>query len=300
MSATNHRNRPRYRIELLHRPGLRLSEAEFARLVANVRTVAAECFEEIPDYQCMRGTREELADKVMTLAWRPDGTLAGFCSAVLLPVPRVGEVLHLGLTCVSERDRSSGLTHRLTSKLTIQFLLRHRPLSRVWVTNVACVLSSLANVGRHFDQVYPSPEGPELPTITHRRIAEAVDTLYRDKIYIRHDAELDRDAFVFRGSVRGTVFQKDEGDSRFHHRDAASNAFYTSLLSFEDGDEILQIGSMSLLTGLRYLRRKRATKPARTREAIASRTPRVPESPIAPPVPSWSHPEMTVQSATRF
>ncbi len=300
MSVMKRRDRSRYRIELLHRPGLRLSEADFARLVANVRAVAAECFEEIPDYQCMRGTRAELSDKVMTLAWRPDGTLAGFCSAVLLPVPRVGEVLHLGLTCVAQRDRSSGLTHRLMSKLTIQFLLRHRPLSRVWVTNVACVLSSLANVGRHFDQVYPSPEGPEIPTITHRRIAEAIDALYRDKIYIRHDAELDRDAFVFRGSVLGTVFQKDEGDSRFHHRDDASNAFYTSLLSFEDGDEVLQIGSMSLLTGLRYLRRKRAAAPARTRDAVVSRTPHVPEAPIAPPVPTWSHARMPEAPATRL
>ncbi|MFN7955004.1 MAG: hypothetical protein U0610_24975 [bacterium] len=299
MSTVNHGKRSRYRIEMLHRPGLRLSEADLARLVANVRTVAAECFDEVPDYQCMRGTRAELSDKVMTLAWRADGTLAGFCSAVLLPVPGVGEVLHLGLTCVSQRDRSSGLTHRLTSKLTIRYLLRHRPLSRVWVTNVACVLSSLANVGRHFDRVYPSPEGPETATTTHRRIAEAIDTLYRDKIYIRSDAELDRDAFVFRGSVRGTVFQKDEGDPRYHHRDAASNAFYSSLLSFEDGDEVLQIGSMSLLTGLRYLRRKRAAAPARARRAIVPRVPRVPTTEIAPTVPLWSAPEAVDRPAPR-
>ncbi len=251
--------RSSHRIEFLHRPGLTLDDASFRRLVEGVRGVAAECFDELPDYQCMRGTRNELSDKVMTLAWRPDGTLAGFCSAVLLDVPRVGSVLHLGLTCVSDRDRSAGLTHRLTSKLAIQYLLRHRPLSRVWVTNVACVLSSLANVGRHFDQVFPSADGPERPSATHRRIAEAVDALYRDKIYIRADAALDREAFVFRGSVRGTVFQKDEDDARFHHRDRASNRFYSSLMDFENGDEILQIGSMSLLTGLRYLKRRRPT-----------------------------------------
>ncbi|MBK7978192.1 MAG: hypothetical protein IPK07_34750 [Deltaproteobacteria bacterium] len=172
----------------------------------------------------------------------------------------MGEVLHLGLTCVRADQRSGGLTHRLTSTLTVRYLLIHRPLSRVWITNVACVLSSLVNVGRHFDQVFPAPEGPASPTTTHRRIAEAVDALYRDKIYIRPDARFDRDAFVFRGSVHQTVFQKDEHDPRYRHRDARANRFYGERMDFERGDEVLQIGSMSLLTGLRYLRRRSAAK----------------------------------------
>ncbi len=256
----SHTTSVRHSIELLHRPGRRLSDAALAKLVAELREVAADCFDELPDYQCLRGTREELSDKVIALARCADGRLAGFCSAALLGVPGVGEVLHLGLTCVRADQRSGGLTHRLTSTLTVRYLLTHRPLSRVWVTNVACVLSSLVNVGRHFDDVFPSPEGPELPTTTHRRIAEAVDALYRDKIYIRPDATFDRESFVFRGSVRETVFQKDEHDARYRHRDARANRFYGERMDFERGDEVLQIGSMSLLTGLRYLRRRRTAK----------------------------------------
>lgn len=255
----SHSTPVRHSIELLHRPGRRLSDAALAKLVDELREVAADCFEELPDYQCLRGTREELSDKVIALARCADGRLAGFCSAVLLDVPGVGAVLHLGLTCVRADQRSGGLTHRLTSTLTVRYLLRHRPLSRVWVSNVACVLSSLVNVGRHFDHVFPSPEGPAAPSTNHRRIAEAIDALYRDKIYIRPDARFDRESFVFRGSVRETVFQKDEHDARYRHRDAAANRFYGDRMDFEHGDEVLQIGSMSLLTGLRYLRRRRAT-----------------------------------------
>lgn len=256
----SHTTSVRHSIELLHRPGRRLSDAALAELVGELREAAADCFGELPDYQCLRGTREELSDKVIALARCPGGRLAGFCSAVLLDVPGVGEVLHLGLTCVRADQRSGGLTHRLTSTLTVRYLLRHRPLSRVWVTNVACVLSSLVNVGQHFDHVFPSPEGPAAPSTSHRRIAEAIDALYRDKIYIRPDATFDRESFVFRGSVHETVFQRDESDPRYRHRDARANRFYGERMDFERGDEVLQIGSMSLLTGLRYLRRRHATR----------------------------------------
>ncbi|MBK7978193.1 MAG: hypothetical protein IPK07_34755 [Deltaproteobacteria bacterium] len=62
---------PRHRIELLYRPGRSLTPDALAALVDELRDVAADCFDELPDYQCLRGTREELADKVITLARAP-------------------------------------------------------------------------------------------------------------------------------------------------------------------------------------------------------------------------------------
>lgn len=241
-----------YRIHYLYRPGRRLTEARLNALVAELREVAATCFEEIPDYQCLRGTREELSDKVITTARCADGTLAGFCSAVLLPAGKLGSVLHLGLTCVRPDDRSAGLTHRLMSKAMIGYLLRRKPLSRVWVSNVACVLSSLGNVALHFDDVYPSPHAGQGPSLSHLRIADAIDRYYRDKIHIDRAAQFDPDHFVFRRSVRQTVFQKEATDRRYRHRQEDLNRYYEGIMQFEEGDEVVQVGHYSLLTGLRY------------------------------------------------
>jgi hypothetical protein len=144
--------------------------------------VARTCFAELPDYQCLRGTREELSDKVISVARRLDGTMAGFCSMALLPVPRVGQVLHMGLTCVRPEDRSAGLTHLLNSKAVTHYLVRYRPLGRQWISNVACVLSSLGNIALHCDNVYPSPFQDSQPSKTHLRIAEAINHKYREKI----------------------------------------------------------------------------------------------------------------------
>ena len=74
------------RIVYLNRPGATLAGKDFTRFVTGIYCVAGTCFDKLPDYQCLRGTREELSDKVMAVAWREDGRMEGFCSAVLLPI----------------------------------------------------------------------------------------------------------------------------------------------------------------------------------------------------------------------
>jgi len=190
------------------------------------------------------------------VAWRPDGKIAGFCSAALLPVEGKGDVLHLGLTCVRPDNRSGGLTHTLTSRVLVQYLVQYRPFSKVWVSNVACVLSSLGNVAMHFEEIYPSPFGSERPSPDHMEVARSIDYYYRDKIYIAGDSRFDAAAFVFRGSVKDTCFQKGDDDQRFFHRDRELNEFYQNLMSFDNGDEVLQVGYVTLMTYVKYAAKK--------------------------------------------
>ncbi|MCK6574027.1 hypothetical protein L6V77_23350 [Myxococcota bacterium] len=236
--------------EYHERPGLGLDASRLDRMVAELRTCASHCFPELPSYQCLLGTRAALEDKIITVARDADGTMIGFCSAVVLPIRGVGDVLHLGLTCVSPFARGRGLTHRLTGRLVTRFLLRHRPFGRLWVTNVACVLSSLGNVALHFRDVFPAPGGPEVPSRTHRLIAEGIHLHHRADAFIDPAAVFDGASFVFRGSVAGTMFQKRADDTRFHHRDAALNAYYAARLDFDAGDEVLQVGCVTLGDGL--------------------------------------------------
>jgi len=243
---------PSFRTEMLWFPGASLPDHSLRCLVRDLRAVAATCFDSVPDYQCLEGSREELADKLITVARNRDGRIMGFCSAVVLPVFGIGNVLHLGLTCVHPDARGARLTHRLSSKLTIDYLLHDRPWATHWVSNVACVLSSLGNVALHFDAVYPSPF-LGAPSDDHRVIARAIDSLYRGKTYIHEDAVFDEQTFVFRGSVKGTVFQKSATDRRFGHRDPALSRFYASRMRFHEGDEVLQVGTLSLGTIFRYL-----------------------------------------------
>jgi hypothetical protein len=65
-------------------------------------------------------------------------------------------------------------------------------------------------------------------------------------------AVLDEDALVLRGSVPGTCFEKRPGDPRYHHRDAALTRWYAERMDFASGDEVVQVGRMSIPGALRY------------------------------------------------
>ena len=168
---------PKFRFEVMYRPGQNLGDKEINELIRHLNSVGQSCFDELPTYQVFKGTREAFRDKVLALAW--DGqTLAGFCSELILKVEGLGEVLHLGLTCIKPEYRSSGLTHRLTSKATMCYLLRSgRLLGKIWVTNCAAVLGSLVNVYLHFDSVFPSPTNDARPSENHLKICENRTTL---------------------------------------------------------------------------------------------------------------------------
>jgi hypothetical protein len=69
-------------IQSFHRPGTFLGDRALAGLVTDIQTIAADCFDVLPPYQAMTGTRQALSDKLISLARDDYGTPAGFCSMV--------------------------------------------------------------------------------------------------------------------------------------------------------------------------------------------------------------------------
>ncbi|MCH2137397.1 MAG: hypothetical protein MK101_12625 [Phycisphaerales bacterium] len=255
----NRKTSRQFTFKYYERPGRWMSDAQLDIFVEELRAIGVTCFDELPDYQCFKADREGFGHKVITVARDPSGRAVGFSSGVLLDVEGMDPVVHLGLSCVHPDARCGGLTHALASRMVSGYMLRHHLFSRVWVTNVACVLSSIGNVAANFDQVFPSP-GCDTPTERHMRIARTVSARYREDIYIHADARFDEAAFVFRGSVKGTCFQKDPDDTRYHHRKQYLNDFYLGFMRLDEGDEVIQVGHFSCLTAAGYFIR-RALKP---------------------------------------
>lgn len=256
--------------EVIFYPGKTLTQTQQAKLVLELREVASACFVDTPDYQALSGQSSELEKAVICLGRDEKGRLLGFCSALSLPVDGHKNVLHLGLTCVHPDARGTNMTHHLTSKLMVKYLVKESFLSELWITNCACVLSSLGNVAMYFENLYPSPYGVKKPSAKHIDIAKSVDAYHRESIAINKSAEFNTEKFVFEGSVDGTVFEKNANDQRFHHRDENLTGFYQELLNFERGDEALQIGKVSLMTYPKYVARKAM---ARMKASLPSRKP---------------------------
>lgn len=259
------------KVDYFYRPGTTCDDAQLKTLQGELEDIASDCFRQIPVYQCLTGTREELSRTVITIARDENGKALGFCSAVILTVDGHKDILHLGLTCVKNEARRLGLTHLLTSKLLTKYLIKKSPLKKIWITNVACVLSSLGNVALYFENVYPSPFGKSSPSPIHQSIADAIDKNYRDPIAINSDATLDTENFVFRGSVDNTVFQKSAKDTRYYHRNSALTDYYINRLNFKNGDEVLQIGQIGLMSMPKYYAKTTALKLLKTTQVPLQR-----------------------------
>jgi len=236
-------------------PGSTLNDLELSSLVSELRSLAKICLNGVPDYQVMTGKREDLK-KVLLIVALADKRIVGFSSALHLEVPGVGDVFHTGLTCVDPSVRGKRLTHKLVASLLKNFMIKKSPFSSLWVSNCACVISSLGNIAMYFQNIYPSPKGPKSPTSEHLKIADYINKNCRDLIAINETANFNEEKFVFEGSVDGTCFQKNAGDDQYNHRDPVITNYYKELMNFERGDEVLQIGQINLATYPTYKLKK--------------------------------------------
>ena len=170
-------------------PGKFMDDDELANFTQELRVVADECFDHSPNYQALTGVREELERCVICVARDKNDRMVGFCSSLVLPVEGVGSVLHLGLTCVHPVARGKKLTHKLLSKLIMKYLLVMAPIGGTWISNVACVISSLGNVAMYFEDVFPSPFSAKGATDSHKAIAKELSDNYRGPLAINTESD---------------------------------------------------------------------------------------------------------------
>lgn len=250
-------------IKIYDRPGLSMSDSELAHLHQELVDVASECFDSIPDYNCLSGRRSEFSRLIIVVSRDKKNRMNGFCSACIIDAGDLGTIYDLGLTCVSPRARGLGLTHKFTSKVVMYYVVKYSPFRPVWISNVACVLSSLGNIALHIEDTYPSPF-MDKPLPHQLKIAQTINKNFRKELYISPLATFDEKNFVFKGSVPGTIFEKSGEETSLYHRDLKLNQFYKDLIDFKNGDEVLQIGRVSLMTYPRYLMKKFKLKISRS------------------------------------
>ena len=235
------------KVRYYHKPNF--TKEEKSIFISQLREVAKLCFEELPVYQIL-DYNFDTSKSIVTTA-EADNKIVGFSAALELKDTDGQPFLHLGLTCVDPSYRGHRLTHKLAGGLTIRYLLKTNPFGKVRFTNIACVLSSLGNVAKNFENVYPSPEVLKADKEAIK-MAESINNNYRAWVHIPYEAPFDYDTFTYKESATD-MFQKSPKDKRYYHRDDHYNDFYLSLIDLEKGDEVMQTGYFSLWTFAKYI-----------------------------------------------
>ncbi len=232
---------PNYSCEIFERPGLEWSSEKKHAFIPELRSLAKQCLDPVPEYQCLSlSAAGALDDKLIAVARRDDtGEVVGFSSAVFLEVPKIGTILHTGLTCVHPSERRSGLTVVLFGHL-FGHLMYEFP-EGIWLTTIAAIPSSLVSIYQLALNVFPSPKLSE-PSPTHLNIAEAISSSHRPTMLISPEAVLDTSSFILKKcNPPGSPFRKNVGDPSLQHRNEGINDFYRNLLKGGDGDVVLQV-----------------------------------------------------------
>jgi hypothetical protein len=248
------------KLRLIERPGLSLSPAACADLIADLRRIAATVItaDEL-DYGILGGDRERAENVIVSLLFDSrTKEPVGFNALAPMQLSLAGrpiEVLHLGLVMVVPTYRGRGLTEVLYGLSCFLMFLRRqcRPLYMSNVTQVPAVVGMVSSV---FDDVFPTPDRRTEPSFTHRTLARQILARYRHVFGVGEDAGFDEERSIISNSYTGGSDNlKKTFEATAKHRKALYNEMCLSELDYERGDDFLQIGQIRISSFRRFLSR---------------------------------------------
>lgn len=252
----------RTRARIVERPGQWWDEADLDDLRRDLRQIARAA---MPHMDLTYGVfaegeegRRALSRSVITLVRdRATGAPIAFNALALLDVDMDGTptpLLHLGLVCIDPGVRGRGLSWVLYG-LTCFLLLARNGLRPLWISNVTQVPAVAGMVTETFEDVYPSALPGARASLSHTLLAQGLLRDHRSVFGVGPEAGFDPVRFVLTNAYTGgSDALKKRFDEATPHRDPVHNAFCAAQLDYERGDDLVQIGRISLPAGLRYLR----------------------------------------------
>lgn len=246
-------------VRLMERPGRWMSDADLAELSRQLRTVAAKT---LPagslTYGVFSGDPQRMKNSLITLITTPDGRPVAFNALALMEVqqgPQVEEVLHLGLVMVYPNERSGGLSWVLYG-LTCFLIFFRRQFRPIWVSNVTQVPAVVGMVTSMFSDIYPAPEGGRR-SLSHLLLARGIMAHHRAVFGVGEEAGFSEETFVISNAYTGGSDDlKKTWEAAPKHRDDRVNRFCQSVLDYERGDDVLQLGRLDLPAITRYVARE--------------------------------------------
>lgn len=242
---------------IVERPGLWMEDGELDAMVADLRRIAAaELGETDLSYGIFSPDRSRLRETIITIVRRrKDKMPIAFNALAVMDVSLNGqrqEVVHLGLVMVDPDQRSQGMSWVLYG-LTCLLLFMRNQLRPFWVSNVTQVPAVVGLVAQNFSSVYPVPEGGRR-SFAHVLLARQIMGQHRHVFGVGADAQFAEDSFVIANAYTGgSDGLKKTFEQATKHRDPLYNQYCQTVLDYERGDDLLQLGQMDLGAARKYL-----------------------------------------------
>lgn len=234
---------------VFERPGLWMSPADLAALVADLRTVVRSA---IPagelDYGPASGEKARLDGTIITVVYDAAGHPFAFNALALLDCELRGhpiEVLHLGLVAVDPSYRALGLSGVLYG-LSVFLVSARRQLRPLWISNVTQVPAVFGMVAANFHKVYPNGKSGSRQTYDHLHLARQIMRRHRTVFGVAPEAVFnERRSIIENSYTGGSDNLKKTFEESPKHRVARYNEICQKWLDYERGDDFLQVGQFT-------------------------------------------------------
>ncbi len=243
---------------LIERPGKWMPAKDLDALIADLRQVAGQSLAAgTLGYGVFSADRSRMEQSIITLVRdQATGQPLAFNALVVMDFELAGrpvQVLHLGLVMIDPSVRGRGLSWILYGLTCFLLFLRNR-LRPLWVSNVTQVPAVAGMVSESFSEVFPGPEPGPRRSLTHLLLARQIMQGKRPLFGVGPEAGFDETRFVITNAYTGgsQALKKTFAQVPLH-RDAAYNAFCAERLDYDRGDDLLQIGQITLRTARNYL-----------------------------------------------
>ncbi len=233
------------KIEIIDRPLTWMSQDELAALQQRLRTVAAARFGYEPRYSYFSDTRF-FADKVIVICSDANGERDHcFCAMCHLGEHAGRAAIHLG--SVFSASENKGYLNYLYTFGLIFVAFKNGLLKKIYVTSLTHTPKIFGIVSDGFENVFPDANPDKAPSATHLALRDRLIHHYIEKEWNLPEPVSCQDNFVIpslRRQADGEIMFPDTAETVPKYRSEQVNQRLLSLLDYQRGDEILQVGEL--------------------------------------------------------
>ena len=247
-------------VQIAEFPGRWMSESELALIRQDLRVIASKSLGGMDlDYGVFDDKSERLNHSIVTIIKNQDKTPVAFNALAVIKTDinhRDTQVLHLGLVMIDPEKRQRGFSWILYG-LTCFLLFLRNGLRPIHVSNVTQVPAVAGLVGETFSHVYPTPVATENADFGKLLLARSIMQDHRHVFGVGDEAEFDEQKFIICNAYTGGSDQlKKTFEKTSKHRNENYNIFCQTVLDYDRGDDLLQLGQIDLAAASKYIRRE--------------------------------------------
>lgn len=254
-----------HRLDFLiyERPGVWATEGELNEITQILKTIAksAQHKDALPEYGCLLGSREDLSQRVISIAYDTRLKRAvGFSAQSYLDIKQGNfkeQVLHLGLIYIDPTYQGKSVSYLLAMLPNILITIKNG-FRDIWVSNITQVPVIYGLVASNYYNVHPTNGKDSEQGFYHRYLAKKIFENHKPVFGVGEDAYYDDDLQIIKNSYTGgSDHLKKTFEITAKHRRQDFNEYCQKQLDYERGDDFVQLGKLSTNSFVQLFKNKK-------------------------------------------